>query len=414
MTGGWGPLSLRTCPLVPAEIAFDLFEPQARTIHALAASLTRTYGIYLWTAPSSKLISMRGIPLRLFVANTARRKSMSNTSRKTFSMKHLFGVCGALFISGALLLLSGCQGVSANNSQPAPGALGSNPTALSFGDVTVGHNQLLSLTISNSGASSVTISQVQISGNAFTQSGITAPLTLDPGTNVTMSVTFTPTAAGNATGTLTLTSNASNPTLTVALSGTGTTTAGQLGVSPGTIAVGDVVVGTSGTASGNLNATGANVTVTGASTNNTAFVVSGVSLPLTILAGQSSPFTVTFSPSTTGTASATLTFTSNAQPATATATLTGNGTPAPVHSVNLSWNASTSSNISGYNIYRAVYTTSCGSFSKINSLLNTGTLYTDAAVTDGSSYCYAATAVNTSNAESGYSNIVSNIQIPAP
>jgi fibronectin type 3 domain-containing protein len=47
-------------------------------------------------------------------------------------------------------------------------------------------------------------------------------------------------------------------------------------------------------------------------------------------------------------------------------------------------------------------------------LLNTGTLYTDAAVTDGTSYCYAATAVNTSNAESGYSNIVSNIQIPAP
>jgi hypothetical protein len=339
---------------------------------------------------------------------------MSNTSRKTFSMKHLFAVCGTLFISGALLLLSGCQGVSANNSQPAPGVLGSNPAALSFGDVTVGHNQPLSLTISNSGASSVTISQVQISGSAFTQSGIAAPLTLGPGTNATMSVTFTPTAAGNATGTLTLTSNASNPTLNVALSGTGTTTTGQLGVSPSTIAVGDVVVGTSGTASGNLNATGANVTVTGASTNNTAFVVSGISLPITIFAGQSSPFTVTFSPSTTGTATATLTFTSNAQPATTTAALTGNGTPAPVHSVNLSWNASTSSNISGYNIYRAVYTTSCGSFSRINSLLNTGTLYTDAAVTDGTSYCYAATAVNTSNAESGYSNIVSNIQIPAP
>ncbi len=82
--------------------------------------------------------------------------------------------------------------------------------------------------------------------------------------------------------------------------------------------------------------------------------------------------------------------------------------------MNLSWNASSSPNISGYNVYRAVYANSCGSYSKINSLLNTGTLYTDSNVTDGTSYCYAATAVDTTNAESGYSNVVSNVQIPAP
>jgi fibronectin type 3 domain-containing protein len=59
-----------------------------------------------------------------------------------------------------------------------------------------------------------------------------------------------------------------------------------------------------------------------------------------------------------------------------------------------------------------VYTNSCGSYSKINSVLTTTTLYSDSTVVDGASYCYAATAVNTSNEESGYSNIVSNIQIP--
>jgi hypothetical protein len=175
-----------------------------------------------------------------------------------------------------------------------------------------------------------------------------------------------------------------------------------------------VVVGTSGTASGSLVASGANVTVTAATSNNTAFGVGGLSLPTTIPAGQSVPFTVTFNPSVTGAASATLTFTSNAQPATTTEALTGTGTPAPVHTVNLSWTASTSSNISGYNVYRAVYASSCGSFSKINSALNTGTLYTDSVVADGTSYCYATTAVDSSNAESGYSNIVSNVQIPAP
>jgi fibronectin type 3 domain-containing protein len=81
--------------------------------------------------------------------------------------------------------------------------------------------------------------------------------------------------------------------------------------------------------------------------------------------------------------------------------------------VNLSWNASTSSNISGYNIYRAVYGTSCGNYGKINSVLNTSTIYTDSSVSDGVSYCYAATAVNSSDEESSYSNIVTNEHIPS-
>jgi fibronectin type 3 domain-containing protein len=60
-----------------------------------------------------------------------------------------------------------------------------------------------------------------------------------------------------------------------------------------------------------------------------------------------------------------------------------------------------------------VYSGSCGPFSKINALLNTSTLYTDLTVTDGTSYCYAATAVNSSGEESGYSNIATDVQIPA-
>jgi fibronectin type 3 domain-containing protein len=121
---------------------------------------------------------------------------------------------------------------------------------------------------------------------------------------------------------------------------------------------------------------------------------------------------VTFSPQTTGAASATLTFTSNAQPTTTTENLTGTGTAAVAHSVDLSWNASTTTGVTGYNVYRAVYTTSCGTFTKINSSLNASMSYTDSSVANGTSYCYAATAVDSSNAESTYSNIVSNLQIP--
>ncbi len=197
-------------------------------------------------------------------------------------------------------------------------------------------------------------------------------------------------------------------------SGSGSSGDAQLGVSPTTLALGNVVAGTSGTGSGSLTAGGASVTVTAANSSNSEFSVGGLSLPVTISAGQSVPFTVTFSPSAAGSAAGPLTFTSNAETSSTAEALSGTGTAAPTHTVSLSWNASSSSNISGYNVYRAVYASSCGPFAKVNSTLNTTTLYTDAAITDGTAYCYATTAVNTSNEESGYSNIVSPVQIPSP
>jgi hypothetical protein len=295
----------------------------------------------------------------------------------------------------------------------SPGTLVSNPTTLSFGNVPVSTTQSLSETLTNVGGASSTISSLTASGAGFSLSGISVPITLTPGQSATFSVSFTPASAGAVNGDVTIISNASDSTFVVPLSGTGTGgAAGQLTVAPTTLALGSVTVGSSGTATGTLTASGASVTVTGAGSSSGAFSLSGLSLPVTIAAGQSASFTVTFSPQTTGAASGTLTFTSNAQPTTTTESLTGTGTAAVTHSVDLSWNASTTTDVNGYNIYRAVYTTSCGSFSKINSTLNASMSYTDPAVSSGTSYCYAATAVDSNNAESGYSNIVSNLQIP--
>ena len=227
------------------------------------------------------------------------------------------------------------------------------------------------------------------------------------------SAKFKPTATGTRTGTITIYSTASNSTVTLPLSGIGTAAnPGTFAVSPATLGLGNVIVGQSGTASGTITASVASVTVTGATSNNSVFSVGGLSLPVTIPAGQSVPFTITFSPVVTGTVNATLTLTSNANPTTTAEGLSGTGTAAPTHSVALSWNASTSSDIVGYNIYRALYATSCGAYAKLNPALNTGTLYTDSTVANGNNYCYAATAVDSSSRESGYSNIVSNVQVP--
>jgi len=75
----------------------------------------------------------------------------------------------------------------------------------------------------------------------------------------------------------------------------------------------------------------------------------------------------------------------------------------PNYAVVLNWNASTSPDIAGYNVYRS--TSSAGPYSKINSEgLVASTTYSDATVATGAIYYYATTAVNCSNEESSYSN----------
>ena len=295
----------------------------------------------------------------------------------------------------------------------AAGALGSNPTSLSFGNVNVGGNGTLSETITNTGGTSISVTQVGITGAGLTVSGITTPLTLNSGQSATLNVSFAPTSGGAVSGNLTITSTATNSALAIPVSGTGTTTAvGQLNVSPSTLSIGTVQVGSSGTDTGTVTAVGASVTVTAATANNSVFTIGGFSLPQTIAAGQSANFTITFSPAVAGPATATLTFTGNGQPPTTTETLTGSG----AHSVALSWVASNSPNLLGYNVYRGPYdttTSTCGQLTKINTTVNGSTTYTDRSVTNGSVYCYAATAVNTSNQESGDSNVVTDVQIPA-
>jgi hypothetical protein len=305
--------------------------------------------------------------------------------------------------------------ISLSGTGISDGQLAVDPGSEAFGSVTVGSKQSQSVTLTNTGGTTVTVSNASVSGVGFQLSGISTPLTLNASQSAIFTVAFAPQATGSASGNLTITSDATNPDLSMSLSGTGTSAVGQLAVSPGTLNLGSVVVGASKSASGTLSASGANVTVTAASTNNSVFTIGGLSLPVTIPAGQSTSFSITFSPLTSGTANASLTVASNGQPSTTTESLTGSGTAAPTHTVNLSWNGSTSSGISGYNVYRALYAnTACGSFSKINSVLTTTTLYTDSNVVDGNSYCYAATAVNSTSQESGYSNIASNVQIPAP
>jgi hypothetical protein len=290
-----------------------------------------------------------------------------------------------------------------------PAILTAAPPSLTFSAVQVGKSQTQQETIQNTGGSTATISQASATGTGFTISGLTTPLTLLPGQSAAFSVTFAPQSAGSFTGGIAITSDASNSSLIVPLTGSATTQAqGQLGINPTTINVGSVVVGSSGAQTATLSATGGTVTISSLSlggTNPSEFSIGGLSYPFTVIPSQSVNFTVTFAPQASGVATATATFISNASNS-PVATLTGTGTAPAVHTVSLSWTASTSSDVSGYNVYRAVVATSCGSYSKINSTLNLDTTFTDTDVTNGVTYCYTATSVDSNDQESGFSTPV--------
>jgi hypothetical protein len=298
--------------------------------------------------------------------------------------------------------------LSATATAVTPGTLTANPTSLAFGSVQVNTSKSLTETLTNTGGWSVTISQASSSAAAFSISGLNLPVTLSANQSVTFTATFAPTGAGAASGNLSVASNASNPTLTIALSGTGTA-AGTLAVSPTSLSFGSVTVGSNASLNGSLTASGASVTVASASLNNNEFALSGISLPATIPAGQSAPFTVTFTPQTSGATSASLSFSSNASNSPAVQTMTGTGTAATQHTVDLTWNAS--SGAVGYNIYRG--TVSGGPYTMINTSLDSTTAYTDSTVVSGQTYYYVATAVNSESEESGYSNLA-QAAIPSP
>jgi hypothetical protein len=314
---------------------------------------------------------------------------------------------GCLLTGFNLLLWTGCQSVAGNSSVGGSGVLTPNPAQVSFGSIQVGSSSSNSETVTNTGGTTVNISQANVTGSVFSVTGLTLPTTLTAGGSVTFTVKFAPTSAGALSGTLSLVSDASNSPLNLALSGTATTP-GQLAVSPATLAFGNVAVGSSSPLSGSLSATSAPVTVSSASSNSSEFVLSGITLPTTLSAGQSLGFTVTFTPGAMGSASASLTFASNATNAPTAESLTGTGTT-PAHSVALSWNASTGA--TSYDLYRGTATGVCSGTPTPYGTAST-TNYTDTNVTAGTTYVYAVSAVNSAGQSACSTEVSATIPTP--
>jgi Abnormal spindle-like microcephaly-assoc'd, ASPM-SPD-2-Hydin len=112
----------------------------------------------------------------------------------------------------------------------ATGQLAVAPTALNFGDVTVGNTGTQALTLNATGAA-VTVSSSASSSGQFSLAGAAFPVTIPAGQSISLNVVFAPQNNGPASGTLTFGSNAANTTSTESVSGTGTTPVYTVGLS---------------------------------------------------------------------------------------------------------------------------------------------------------------------------------------
>jgi hypothetical protein len=105
-------------------------------------------------------------------------------------------------------------------SAPATLLLNSSSSNLNFGNVNVSSSATQTVTLTNAGNANVTIAQVTIAGAGFNSSGATG-LILAPGQSTSLTSTFAPSATGTATGSITVSSNASNSPAQISLSGNG-------------------------------------------------------------------------------------------------------------------------------------------------------------------------------------------------
>jgi hypothetical protein len=176
---------------------------------------------------------------------------------------------------------------------------------------------------------------------------------------------------------------------------------GLLSVSPTTMSFGTVAVNSSANLTGTLTAGTSDINVTSAAWTGQGYSVSGITFPVTVPAGKSVNYTVTFTPQVAGDSSGSISFVSDGSDSPLAETLDATGGQAGVHTVGLAWDASTSSVI-GYNVYRG--TNSGGPYQLLTSSPQPSTSYTDSGVLTGTTYYYVATAVDSNDIESVYSN----------
>ena len=314
-------------------------------------------------------------------------------------------VTGTIAISSK----SGTAGITSMVSLSGTGVtpqLTMSAGTLAYGSVVLNRVSTKTLTLTSSGTAPLTVNSAAVSGAQFKLSGVIFPAILNSGQSLSLQVSFDPTVAGAASGSISISSNthSGSPSL-VSLSGTGVSSNPVLTLSSTSLRFGDDPVGTAATQSVSLTSTGNTaVTVSSTSLTGTGFSFSGATFPVTLNPGVGVSVQVKFDP-TAGAASGTLTFTSNSTTGSKSiVNLSGTGTTVQ-HQVSLTWSAPVNSPVpvTDYNVYRAT-----GTSSSYQLLDSTGsTSYVDLTVQANTVYTYYVTSVDSAGAQSSPSHHIS-------
>ncbi len=192
------------------------------------------------------------------------------------------------------------------------------PSGLGFGPQPVGTTSAAqNATLRNSSPAPLTITSIGITGTnsvdfAETSDCPTSPSTLAAGASCTISVTFTPSAAGSRTASVSVADDASGSPHTVGLSGTGTQPAVTL--TPASLAFGAQTVGTSSAVqsatvrnSGTAPLAISSILIGGTNAGDFAQTNNCPTVPSLLAANATCTISVTFKPLGTGARSATVT-----------------------------------------------------------------------------------------------------------
>jgi hypothetical protein len=224
--------------------------------------------------------------------------------------------------------LSGCAGL-ANTSNPnltPQDEVQITPALLTFPNVSVGQQTTQVATLTNTGSKSVSITQLQVSSNEFTATGIATPLNLGPGQSAQFRISFKSSTAGAISGTLTAMTSRGNGSTKVKLNGNAGRTASQLSLSTSSLKYGNVLVHGSSTQAVTLKNSGtSDVNISQLNVSGAGFSVSGVAVPFALPAGQSTALEATFAPAAAGAATGSVTISSDAQTTSSSVALSGTG-----------------------------------------------------------------------------------------
>jgi uncharacterized repeat protein (TIGR01451 family) len=324
------------------------------------------------------------------------------------------GILSLILLVALGSFLGGCAGYVPAASTPTSSEAGLtiSPSSLNFSNVVVGQTLTQTIHISNTGKTPIQLSSIKVSSKDFVISGPSVPRSILPATGLDYTLAFTPTTAGNQSATISITNSVTKAPSVVTLAGTGEKSNAAVQLNPNSVNFGSLVLQTTSTKSITLQNSGdVNVKISGVTVAGAGFGYADLSPGFSLSPNQTVTFQVWFKPTVKGVAAGTVSVISANLSSPATLSLAGTGvtstspnpspTPTPTaHSVHLSW-APSSSSVVGYHVYRGQV--SGGPYSSASSSVD-ALSFDDSGVADGTTYYYVVTAVDSSGAESAYSN----------